>query len=206
MKLRFVVLLVLFSWAVLAQAEVLDFESPVVTSCGDWGISPDGWTIEGGTAAVSDDGACAFLNTDGAYSGKQYIVNFNSMVGTLTRDAGAFDLNGAYVHADDRNGPATIDFAGYDASDTLLYSATVVVGTDWQWVALDWPGITTFTWDPTTPDVTNITIDDLTFNGTPAVPYVPVPVPSLGTYGLLLLILGVLLIAGFRFYASTMRT
>jgi len=204
-KLRFSMLLVLFSWAVLAHAEVLDFESPVVSTCGDWGVSPDGWTIEGGTAAVSDEGACSFLNTDGAYSGTQYMVNFNSMIGTLTRNAGAFNLNGAYVHADDRNGPTTIDFAGYDASDTLLFSATVVVGNDWQWVPLDWPGITTFTWDPTSPDVTNITIDDLTFNAAPVIEYVPVPVPSLGTYGLLLAVLGILLIAGFRFFTTSRR-
>ncbi len=207
MKLRIVMALALFSWTILAHAEVLDFESPVLSSCGDWGVSPTGWTIEGGTAAVSDDVACSYINFDGAYSGKQYMVNFNSMVGALTRNAGAFDLNGAYVHADDREGETTVDFAGYDDSDTLLYSATRVVGSDWQWVELDWPGITTFTWDSITPGVSNITIDDVTFNNGASIDREinTEPVPSLNMYGLILAILGFLLIAVHRLFATSRR-
>ncbi len=203
MKLRIFTLLALFSWSILVQAEVLDFESPVTDSCGSWGLSPTGWTVLNETAAVSDADACTTINTDGAFSGSQYLLNFNSRVGTLVRDAGEFYLNGAYFHADDRAGSALLEFAGYDSSDVLLFSTSVQVGTDWQWVQFDWPGITKFTWDPVNPDVTNISVDDLTFDA--AVIGEQVAVPSLTTYGLILAIIGFLLIATFRFRALSGR-
>ena len=81
-----------------ANAEVLTFESPDTDTCFVWGLGPDGWTVEGNTASVSDASACQTthpgLNTDGAFEGEQMMINLNSLTGTLIRDAGAFDLTG----------------------------------------------------------------------------------------------------------------
>ena len=152
-----------------ANAEVLTFESPNIDSCFDWGFSPDGWTVEGRTASVSDASSCQIthpgVNTDGAYEGEQMMINLNSLIGTLIRDAGAFDLTGVYVHADDRSGPTLVNFAGLDGSGATIYAVTVEIGTDWQWVPFSWPNISQFTWDPVSPDsVSNVSIDNLTFN------------------------------------------
>ena len=152
-----------------ANAEVLTFESPTIDSCFDWGFSPDGWTVEGSTASVSDASSCQIthpgLNTDGAFEGEQMMINLNSLIGTLIRDAGAFDLTGVYVHADDRSGPTLVNFAGLDGSDATIYAVAVEIGTDWQWVQFDWQNISKFTWDPVSPiSTSNVSIDNLTFN------------------------------------------
>ena len=152
-----------------ANAEVLTFESPNIDICFDWGFSPDGWTVEGRTASVSDASACQVthpgLNTDGAYEGEQMMINLNSLTGTLIRDAGAFDLTGVYAHADDRSGPTLVNFAGLDNSGATIFTVAVEVGIDWQWVQFNWPNISRFTWDPVSPNSTsNISIDNLTFN------------------------------------------
>lgn len=152
-----------------AYAEVLTFESPNIDTCFDWGFSPDGWTVEGISASVSDANACQIthpgLNTDGAYEGEQMMINLNSLTGILIRDAGAFDLTGVYAHADDRSGPTLVNFAGLDELGATIFAVAVEVGTDWQWVQFDWQNISRFTWDPVSPQSTsNVSIDNLTFN------------------------------------------
>lgn len=182
MKFRVLILLTCVFWAGFSHATVLNFDSIVGSDCSSpvWGASVDGFTLEGATAGVFDDTNCGFINSDGAFSPPNMMVNFNSEIGTISKDVGTFDFNGAYFHADDRDGSTMVDFAGYDLSDTLIFSKTEEITTDWQWVSFEWAGISKFTWDPVSPNSTsNVSIDDFTYDGLPTVePSVPVPTMS----------------------------
>ncbi len=172
-KCTYLTLLTVLLSPITANAVVINFDNVAGADCSapTWGGSVDGFTIEGITAGIFDDANCGIANSDGAFSGSNLLANFNTMIGTLVKDVGTFDFNGAYFHADDRDGPTSVSFAGYDLLDNLLYSTTTVVSTDWTWIPFDWTGISKFTWDPTTPDSSsNISIDDFTFDEVSSVP------------------------------------
>lgn len=190
MKLRFTAILFVCLWSNFLHAAVLTFDTiDAPNTCVVWGGSIDGFTIGDETAGFVEDPACSFLNSDGAFSPPNMMVNFNSRVGTIIKDSGTFDLNGAYFHADDRNGNTMVDFAGYDLSDTLIFSKTIEITADWQWVAFDWAGISKFTWDPVNPSVSNVSVDDFTYDGGgPSVAPTPaMPVPVMSTWALITL-------------------
>lgn len=208
MRFRLLAILVLFFGSGFSHAAVLTFDTiDAPNTCVVWGGSIDGFTIGDETAGFVEDPACSFLNSDGAYSPPNMMVNFNSRVGTIIKDAGTFTLNGAYFHADDRNGNTMVDFAGYDASDTLLFQKTAEITTDWQWVAFDWADIKKFTWDPVSPSTSsNVSVDDFTYDGAVTAPVPPtpaVPVPTMSAYGIALTVLVLLFFAGYRLRRTT---
>ena len=189
MKLRILTLMACFFWSGFANAVVLTFDTiSAPSACVSWGGSIDGFTIGDETAGFVEDPACSFLNSDGAFSPPNMMVNFNSRVGTIIKDSGTIYLNGAYFHADDRSGDTMVDFAGYDLSDTLIFSKTVEITTAWEWVAFDWAGIKTFTWDPVSPSSTsNVSVDDFTYDGSVTVNAPATPVPTMSQWGLIIL-------------------
>jgi len=205
MKLRFLIILVVCLWSSFTYATVLTFDTiDADNTCVTWGGSIEGFTIGDETAGFVEEPACSFLNSDGAFSPPNMMVNFNSRVGTIIRDSGTIDFNGAYFHADDRTGNTMVAFAGFDLTDAQIFSKTVEITTEWQWVAFDWPGIKTFTWDPVSPSsVSNVSVDDFTFDGEVTVaPGPAIPVPTMSAYGIALTILILLLIASHSLRAS----
>ena len=187
MKIRILSVLAFVLYGVSAFAQVEDFELPQIDTCVVWGTAPTGWSIEGETAALSDMAldVCAVINTDGARSGTQALINFNSRVGTLVNDSGPFDLTSFWIHADDRTAGATVRIAGLDGTNNELFSTQVEATNDWQEVVVNWNAITKFTWDPVANSVTNISIDDLTVSGATVI--LTEPVPSLSSWALFLL-------------------
>lgn len=199
MKIRVFAILAALFWSSFATAAVLNFDTiDADNNCVTWGGSVDGFTIGDETAGFVEDDACSFLNADGSFSPPNMMVNFNSRIGTISKDFGTFDLNGAYFHADDRDGTTTVEFAGYDATDTLIFSKTEDIAASWQWVSFDWPGIKTFTWDPISPNSTsNVSVDDMTYDGLIADPE---PVPTMSEWALitLVMLLGLMVFANRR--------
>lgn len=206
MNLKFFVVLAFSLWPSFAYATVLTFDTITADStCVTWGGSVDGFTIGDETAGFVADPACSFLNADGAFSPPNMMVNFNNRVGTIIKDSGTFDFNGAYFHADDREGNTVVEFAGYDLSDALVFSKSVEITPDWAWVSFEWAGISKFTWDPVSPSSSsNVSIDDFTYDGIAAVEIEPaIPVPTMSSYGIALTVMILLLMASRRLRAST---
>jgi hypothetical protein len=187
MKIRILCALVFAFYGVSVSAQVVDFETPQIDTCGDWGTAPVGWSIESFTAAIADMaiGSCPGVNTDGALSGTQALINFNDRVGTLVNDSGPFDLASFWIHGDDRDGGATVRIAGLDGTDGELFSTEVEATGEWHEIVLNWTSITKITWDPIAPTSSNISIDDLTIGDATIV--ITEPVPSLSTWSLILL-------------------
>ena len=157
-----------------ANAAVIDFEA--VTTPGGCDVNPGG-SIGGFTlspydgttgAGFNNATACDFLGPT-AHSGSQYMVNYNSVYGQFTRDVGTFALNSLWVHADIRSGQTTVRFLGLDGpGGNVLYSRDVVVDPAWQQVVFTgWTGVKSLTWEPISPDVSNVQIDDLNYNAGP---------------------------------------
>lgn len=161
-----------------AEAKVLDFENAEGTSyCQvDSGASFDGFTLAAYNdthtgAGVNANDACTGI-VPGAHSGNYYALNFNSMVGQLTRDAGTFTLDSLWVHADRRqNTNTTVRFTGLDGiQGNVLYSLDVDIGPSWTQVSFaGWKNVNTLTWDSIAPASSNIAIDDISYD-TAAIP------------------------------------
>ena len=200
MKLRILILVACFLWTGFANAAVLTFDPITAPSaCVSWGGNVDGFTIGDETAGFVEDPACSYLNSDGAYSPPNMMVNFNSRAGTIIKDSGTFNFNGAFFHADDRDGSTMVNFEGYNLSDTLIFSKTEEITTDWQWVAFDWPGIKKFTWDPVSPDSSsNVSVDDFTYDGIELEPATPVPTMSQWALIMLSMLIGLMVFVNRR--------
>jgi hypothetical protein len=66
-----------------------------------------------------------------------------------------------------------VNFSGLNDLGAVLFATSFTVGPTWEFVAFNWSGISSFRWDPISPNsISNIGIDDFTFNTT------PVPEPS----------------------------
>ncbi|HEX5418897.1 MAG TPA: PEP-CTERM sorting domain-containing protein [Gammaproteobacteria bacterium] len=153
-----------------ANATVIDFESAAPS--GDCNVSGGGAVA--GFALGSFDGrssgginsarACGYLNPQ-ANSGGNYMVNYNSLAAEFTKDKGTFTLDSLFVHADVRDGGNLVRFEGLDGVDgSVLYSMDVAIGTAWRQVDFTgWSGVKTFRWDAIGRDVSNISIDDFSY-------------------------------------------
>ena len=158
-----------------ANAVLIDFESVTTPSSCDVnpGGSVDGFTLSpyNGTtgAGFNNSTGCDFIAPT-AHSGTQYMVNYNRVYGQFTRDSGTFDLTSLWVHADIRSGQTTVRFQGLDGpGGNVLYSQDVVVDAAWQQVTFSgWTGVKTLTWEPISPDVSNVSIDDVVYDGSSA--------------------------------------
>ena len=170
-----------------AQADIIAFESAATGTCQvTAGGSIDGFTLgaydgdSGGgfNNADTQGGGCELAVPD-AYSGTNYMLNFNSVIAEFTRDVGTFDLISLFVHSDSRSGDSTVRFQGLDGiGGSILYSIDVAITASWQQVSFSgWTGVKTFTWDSLVPGTSNIGIDDFEYNAQ--------SVPEPGTLALL---------------------
>lgn len=160
----------------LSQAATIDFESATTAGCQvTQGGSIDGFTLSayngatgGGFNNTSD---CNFTHST-ASSGRQFMMNFNSVVGTFTRDVGTFDLLSLWVSADERESPAVVRFTALDGvGGNVLFTEDVSITSAWTRVSFGgWSGVKSFTWDSLTPDVSNIAIDDFEYSSGQSVP------------------------------------
>jgi hypothetical protein len=161
----------LFFAIVSAQATVIDFESAVTSStCGaSEGGSIDGFTLSDGQ--INNDTACSFVNP-AAYSGDNYMLNYNSRIALFTKDEGSFTLDSVFVHADIRSPDATVRFQGLDGvGGSILYTMDVDITATWEEVVfIGWDNVKTFTWDSVIPGTSNISIDNIA--------YTVVPIPA----------------------------
>lgn len=156
---------------IAATATVIDFESATpVTFCQvTLGGTVDGFTLTPFStpysAGFNDAANCSFIAPT-ANSGQIYMLNYNSLIGALTKDSGTFDLNSVFVHADARVGATTVRFEGLDGvGGNVLYTMDVIIAASWQQVFFPgWDDVTTFTWDSISPPVSNIAIDDFEFD------------------------------------------
>ncbi len=173
------------------QATVIDFEAfatPGNCNVSGAGQNIGGFTIQGNTAGINSAIACSSL-VNGANSGQNIMVNFNSQVGTFQKNLGTFDLNSTFVHADTRQAnPTTVRFQGLDDIGNVVNSLEIQITAIWQQVTFNWTGIKTFTWDSIDPGSSNISIDDFTFNEALTPPSAPaVPEPSTYIFSLMAL-------------------
>ena len=145
------------------QADVLDFDSITAPNNFDNTLVIDGFTLPAGFAGVFDATVVNGAIFPAAHSGPNAMLNWNSRVGEIFRDE-AFNFEGAFFHPDNRDGDAMVDFAGYDGGGNLLYSESRLISGTWTYHEFNWDGITRFTWDPVSPDISNIGIDDFTYN------------------------------------------
>jgi len=176
--------------ATLANAAVLDFET--TSRINTWGTTlTDGFSMPSSSNPTNASGVFNSQNSivpGGAQGGSNYALNFNSRIGTLERDS-AFDLESFWVHADARAGTTSVLFRGLDSIGNVLYSTQLSVSVSWQQVSLNWAGISTFTWDPLNPNVSNVGIDTVTYDEV-----APVPLPA----GLPLMLGGLAVMGGLR--------
>ncbi len=174
-----------------ASAAVLDFES--ASTIND---IRDSTTLGGGFTMLGADDNTTYssaifnnqINTipGGAFSGTNYALNFNSRIGNII-SASAITVNSLMAHADARDGVSnTVRFAGLDAlGGNVLHTLDVVLSAQWQQVLFaGWTGVSVLTWDPLSPNSTNVGIDDVVYNaaGTPGPAPIPLPaaLPLLG--------------------------
>jgi len=178
--------------ATSAAAAVMDFEAAPTGGCNvSQGGNLDGFTFSDLNDAYSqyssgfnNKTACNYLNPT-AHSGDNYVVNYNSLVGAMTRDSGTFDLNSLWVHADIRVGDTAIRFQGLDGPlGNVLYTLDTTISALWQEITFNWTGIKTFTWDSLVPGTSNVSIDDITYDAVTDVPLpagLPLLLAGLGT-------------------------
>lgn len=158
------------SLPLFANAAVIDFESAATAGCqvsnggniNGFTLSPYNGLTGAGFNNASD---CSFLR-DSAHGGNNFMLNFNSVVGSFTRDVGVFSLLGLWVAADTRSTPATVRFSGLDGvGGNTLYSMDVSITSAWSEVSFaGWDGVKTFTWDSLQPSISNIAIDDFRYS------------------------------------------
>ncbi len=156
-----------------ANATTLNFDASPNAPCDvSSGASTEGFTLSaydgsvgGGIVSPTGGGCGSAIPT--AYSGTNFLLNYNALIGELTRDTGTFDLNSLYVHADARVGDTTVRFQGLDApGGNVLYTMDVLISATWQLIVFSgWDNVKTFTWDSISPNSSNIAIDDFTFDG-----------------------------------------
>lgn len=165
-----------------ANAVVIDFESVTTGGCQvQNGGSVDGFTLGAfdgdSSGGFNNSTACSFLSPT-ANSGQNFMTNYNSLTAEFTKDVGTFDLASLFVTGDLRVGATTVQFQGLDGvNGNVLYSMNVDITSAWQEVVFtDWTNVKTFTWNSLIPDVSNISIDDFTYD---------VQVPEAGSLALL---------------------
>lgn len=171
MLIKSLLLTTILSLANLADAGVITFEGAATNGCQvTAGGQIDGFTLGAynGTVGAGFDTAsdCSFVAST-AHSGTKYALNYNSVVGQVSKDVGDFTLNSLWVHPDDRvAGDTTVRFNAFDDLGALLFSLQdVFVQNVWQQVSfVGWNNIKSFTWDPISPNVSNIAIDDIAYN------------------------------------------
>lgn len=160
------------------NATVIDFESATISESQSQGGSVEGFTLgaydelDSAGGFNSTETNSSIINT--ANSGKNFMLNFNSLTAEFTKDFGEFDLTSVSVRASEYHPFSTVGFRGLDGvNGTLLYSMDVAITTSWQKVQfVGWDNIRTFTWHSSCPDSSNIAIDDFEYDGA------PVPEPS----------------------------
>ena len=161
--------LVVLSGTTTASADVLTFDTIVAPN--NFTINDlviDDFSLTGAsnttlTAGVFDTTVRTDIWGGTAVSGENVMTNWNSRTGEITSST-SFDFEGAYFHQDIRNGPTLVNFFGLNDVGTVLYSTSFVVGDTWQFVTFDWAGISAFRWDPVSPTVSNVGIDDFTYS------------------------------------------
>lgn len=129
------------------------------------GLLADGFSIPAGTLTAGAATAPQPTVFATAKSGSQAMYNHNRRQGRIVRSS-EFDLVGAYFKQDDRLGVGSSTFlaTGYDSGGTLLFSSSHTLTGTWTFITLNMNGISDFRFDPITPDVQNMVMDDLTYN------------------------------------------
>ena len=112
------------------------------------------------------------LKCGSAYSGDNAMYNFDTREARLLRST-AFDLVGAYFMNDPQSSPgiSTFEVFGYDATGNQLYYSVETVTDNWTFITLNMYGISDFRFNPLSPDVQNMMMDDMLYNAS----VVPVP-------------------------------
>jgi hypothetical protein len=161
----------LFTWFFLiafcesAWSTTINFDSATTTSgCHTdlGGGSIDGFTLTSG--GINNKTACAAV-VNATPSGNNYMLNNSSGAGEFTKDEGTFSLKSLWVHSDRRVGTTTVKFQGLDGDGNILISMDVVLSYQYGLLVVftDWLNLKTFTWDPISPNVSNVAIDDFTY-------------------------------------------
>lgn len=166
--------ILLSSMARPAHASVITFDTLAATN-NFVGGSVAGFEIAPDNGAI---GAGVFEGTFGlgtfwgaAVSGANIVTNYNTHVGQISRSA-PFDFTGAYFNPG-ISAPDIVAFAGLDAADHVLFTQTVALDPDWQFLTFNWQGISKFRWDPVGNQ--NIGLDNFTYNVPTDVTVVPEP-------------------------------
>lgn len=167
----------LLALPLVTQAATIDFESATTAGCQvTQGGSIDGFTLSAFDDATTGGGFnntsdCNFTHST-AHSGRQFMLNFNSVVGTFTRDVGTFDLLSLWVSADERDPAAVVRFTALDAvGGNVLFTDDFRITSAWTKVTfVGWTGVKAFTWDSLNPNSSNIAIDDFEYASGQSVP------------------------------------
>ena len=116
------------------------------------------WTIRG--AAIY----AGHSTIAGTYDGNQ-LVNSRSYTGEIeTTDGSEFELTSFLIQGDSRDGATSVvSFKGYKNSSLVQSESRTISNSQWIVESFNWSDIDRFTWDPTSPNVSNVVLENMIY-------------------------------------------
>ena len=116
------------------------------------------WTISG--AAIY----AGHSTIAGTYDGNQ-LLNSRSYTGEIKTTSGSeFELTSFLIQGDSRDGATSVvSFKAYKNNSLVQSESRTISNSQWVTESFNWSDIDKFTWDPTSPNVSNVALENMIY-------------------------------------------